>query len=509
MDVRKPVLALGILLLAGAASPALASAVAEPAEGAGTAPAKGLQLAQARQVEVYYDDFGRQVIVDAYTGRVIDVVPPRHRPRAGNGYGRGIVEGDVRRYGEEDQYMPPDARDDGYGDDDFGDDGYYDEAPGRAPRSERPVTRRPAPPIEARRTEPGFTQTGPGRYEKIPSTGRDNGQPKAEPEPRIASQEPPKADTDTAPGFSTLEPPSAQPPAQHDPFVQSAPALGPIISSEAVAQLQVALDRAGASPGVIDGKFGGNVRKALDAYKEIKGHDLGAADPQAIKKTLDETGGPAFKNYTITNEDAAGPYVASVPSDYGAKAKLDRLGYASVAEMLAERFHMDEAYLRRLNPGANFNRPGTIIRVTNVGEPAEGTVARIVANKKLSEVFAYDGDGKLIASYPATIGSTDTPSPSGTVKVESVTLDPTYTYNPKINFKQGKNDHVLTIPPGPNGPVGSVWIALSKPTYGIHGTPDPDKIGKTSSHGCVRLTNWDAQELAKMVKPGVWVQFVD
>jgi lipoprotein-anchoring transpeptidase ErfK/SrfK len=198
-----------------------------------------------------------------------------------------------------------------------------------------------------------------------------------------------------------------------------------------------------------------------------------------------------------------------VPSDYGAKAKLDRLGYASVAEMLAERFHMDEAYLRRLNPGANFNRPGTIIRVTNVGEPAEGTVARIVANKKLSEVFAYDGDGKLIASYPATIGSTDTPSPSGTVKVESVTLDPTYTYNPKINFKQGKNDHVLTIPPGPNGPVGSVWIALSKPTYGIHGTPDPDKIGKTSSHGCVRLTNWDAQELAKMVKPGVWVQFVD
>jgi lipoprotein-anchoring transpeptidase ErfK/SrfK len=94
------------------------------------------------------------------------------------------------------------------------------------------------------------------------------------------------------------------------------------------------------------------------------------------------------------------------------------------------------------------------------------------------------------------------------VKVESVTLDPTYTYNPKINFKQGNNDKVLTIPPGPNGPVGSVWIALSKPTYGIHGTPDPDKIGKTSSHGCVRLTNWDAKELAKMVSPGVWVQFV-
>jgi lipoprotein-anchoring transpeptidase ErfK/SrfK len=326
----------------------------------------------------------------------------------------------------------------------------------------------------------------------------------------MASQEPPPARPDaTAPDLGEPQAPVAQPPARHDPFVQTAPALGPIISTEAVAQLQIALDRAGASPGVIDGRFGENVRKALVAYKEITGHDLDTGNAQAIKKALETTGGPAFKNYTITNADAAGPYVASVPADYGAKAKLDRLGYASVSEMLAERFHMDEEYLKRLNPGANFSRPGTIIRVANVGEPAKGKVARIVANKKLSEVFAYDADGKLIASYPATIGSTDTPSPSGTVKVESVTLDPTYTYNPKVNFKQGKNDHVLTIPPGPNGPVGSVWIALSKPTYGIHGTPDPDKIGKTSSHGCVRLTNWDAQELAAMVKPGVWVQFVD
>jgi lipoprotein-anchoring transpeptidase ErfK/SrfK len=306
-----------------------------------------------------------------------------------------------------------------------------------------------------------------------------------------------------------LQPPAAQPPAVHDPFVQQAPALSPIVSAESIARVQIVLDRAGASPGVIDGRFGGNVRKALAAYKEITGHALDTADGEVIRKALEATGGPAFKNYTITNEDAAGPYVASVPSDYGDKAKLDRLGYSSVPEMLAERFHMDEEYLKRLNRGVSFNRPGTVIRVANVGEPAEGTVARIVANKKLGEVLAYDGDGKLIAAYPATIGSTDTPSPSGTVKVESVTLDPTYTYNPKINFKQGKNDKVLTIPPGPNGPVGSVWIALSKPTYGIHGTPDPDKIGKTSSHGCVRLTNWDAKELAAMVKPGVWVQFVD
>ena len=114
-----------------------------------------------------------------------------------------------------------------------------------------------------------------------------------------------------------------------------------------------------------------------------------------------------------------------------------------------------------------------------------------------------------MAAYPATIGSSDTPSPSGTHTVARVVLNPDYTYNPNINFKQGDNHEILKIPPGPNGPVGIVWIALSKPTYGIHGTPDPSKIGKTESHGCVRLTNWDAQELARVVKPGVVVEFAD
>src|SRR5690606_610557 len=174
-----------------------------------------------------------------------------------------------------------------------------------------------------------------------------------------------------------------------------------------------------------------------------------------------------------------------------------------------ERFHMDEDYLKSLNPQANFKRPGTIIKVANPGKPVEGEVARIVADKSLEQVQAYNAEGDLIAAYPATIGSTDTPSPTGTHAVDRVAFDPEYTYNPKINFKQGSNDGVLTIPPGPNGPVGTVWIALDKPTYGVHGTPEPSTIGKTSSHGCVRLTNWDAQELAKLVKPGVTVEFVD
>ncbi len=514
MIAKKLVLAGLFAMLACMATPALAKTVSgSQSSSSEPAPANGVRLAQAREVDVYYDDYGRRVVVDAHTGQVIDVLPPRRRPHAG--YGRGIVQGDVERYDRD----RPFARDDERGED----DGFYrDEPDDLAPLHPRGgVIERPAPPPQMSRQgeAPRFEETQPGVYEQAPAT-KPRTEPNADlgegdngvkPPSRLATREAPldeSTDGQQRP-IDRLQPPAATPPVSREPFVDSAPALGPIISTEAVAQLQILLDRAGASPGVIDGKFGENVRNALVSYKEITGRTLNTGDAQAIKAALDASGGPAFTSYTITNEDAAGPYVASVPADYSAKAKLDKLGYSSVAEMLAERFHMDEDYLKKLNPSANFSRPGTVLRVASVGAPVKGPVARIVANKKLGEVLAYDGDGKLIASYPSTIGSTDTPSPSGTVKVERVAFNPTYTYNPKINFKQGHNDKVLTIPPGPNGPVGSVWIALSKPTYGIHGTPEPSKIGKTNSHGCVRLTNWDAQELAKMVSPGVWVQFVD
>ncbi|HEV7416111.1 MAG TPA: L,D-transpeptidase, partial [Tianweitania sediminis] len=280
-------------------------------------------------------------------------------------------------------------------------------------------------------------------------------------------------------------------------------------SSEDIAKLQVLLDRAGASPGVIDGHDGSNVRKALLAYEELTGETLPIGNGAALDAALAATGGPAFMDYTITAEDVAAPMVASVPDDYGEKAKLDHLSFTSVTEMFGERFHMDENYLKALNPEANFNRVGTIIRVANVGQNVSAQVDRIVADKGRKQVRAYDAQGKLVAAYPTTIGSGDTPSPTGTHKVARIAFDPEYTYNPKLNFKQGSNDKVLRIPPGPNGPVGTIWIALDKPTYGIHGTPEPSKIGKTESHGCVRLTNWDAAELAKIVKPGIFVQFIE
>ncbi|MCL6709200.1 L,D-transpeptidase [Pseudomonas sp. R2.Fl] len=281
------------------------------------------------------------------------------------------------------------------------------------------------------------------------------------------------------------------------------------LSRAEVTALQVFLDREGASPGVIDGKIGQNVNKAIVAWERITGETLDPNNAEDILERLRLSGGLAFISYTITAGDAAGPYVASIPEDYSQKAQLPALSYTSTAEMLAEKFHMDEAYLRELNPGVDFTIPGTIIKVIDPGQPKKGSVARIVADKGLKQVFAYGEDGSLIAAYPASIGSTDTPSPSGTVTVERIAFDPGYTYNPKINFQQGANTKVLNIPPGPNGPVGTVWMALSRPTYGIHGTPEPSKIGRTQSHGCIRLTNWDATELAKMAKSGVTVEFVE
>ncbi len=281
------------------------------------------------------------------------------------------------------------------------------------------------------------------------------------------------------------------------------------LSQLEITALQTFLDREGISPGVIDGKMGQNVNKALVAYQQMTGETLDPNNAEDILERLRLSGGLAIISYTITPGDAAGPYVASIPEDYSQKAQLPALSFTSTTEMLAEKFHMDEAYLKALNPGVDFTIPGTIIKVVDPGKPKQGQVARIVADKGLKQVFAYAADGSLIAAYPASIGSADTPSPSGTVTVERIAFDPGYTYNPKINFQQGANDKILSIPPGPNGPVGTVWMALSRPTYGIHGTPEPSKIGRTQSHGCIRLSNWDATELAKMTKPGVTVEFID
>lgn len=275
-------------------------------------------------------------------------------------------------------------------------------------------------------------------------------------------------------------------------------------------RLQILLDRAHASPGAIDGFDGENTRKAIAAYEAMRGlPEDGEVDPDLwVILSLDQ--GQATRLYTISQADVDARFVDLIPDDYGEMAKLDWLGYKSPAEMLAERFHMDEDLLLAMNPAADLMTVGTQILVADVGEVPTVKVARIVVDKQRGELIAYDAEDNVVLMNPATIGSDETPSPSGHLMVTAVAENPTYSYNPAKNFTQGNNTGVLTIPAGPNGPVGSTWIALSKPTFGIHGTPHPTRIDKSRSHGCVRLTNWDVEALAHLVQPAVTtVEFRD
>ncbi len=282
-------------------------------------------------------------------------------------------------------------------------------------------------------------------------------------------------------------------------------------ASSLVLKAQILLDRNDASPGVIDGVYGDNVAKAITAFEGMKGLSQDGKLDAEVWSALTKGGGDdVLTQYEITQEDLDYDFAEEIPEDYAELAKMDRLAYTSIEEMLAERFHMDIDLLKALNEGKDFTNSGTTLVVANVDGAKPGDkVARIEADKDKRQVRAYDSEDKLLVAYPATIGSAETPSPSGTHKVDAVAADPKYYYRPNENFQQGDNDEPLDIPPGPNNPVGTTWIDLSEPTYGIHGTPEPAEIDKTASHGCVRLTNWDAEELASLVEQGVTVEFTE
>lgn len=254
--------------------------------------------------------------------------------------------------------------------------------------------------------------------------------------------------------------------------------------------------------GPVDGYWGKNTRKAMQAFQQANG--LAVTDTlnnetwQALTKNEKLTVQPVLVSYQITDADV-NIKMTEIPAGAEAKSKLEGLYYESITEGLAEKFHISESYLKALNPKASFTA-GETITVYNPGNPNTKPVSRVVADKATETLYAYDDKDNLVASYPTTVGSTATPSPTGTHTVEVKVHEPNYTYTAKDGSKS-------ILPPGPNNPVGSVWIGLSKPSYGIHGSPDPDRISRQASAGCIRLTNWDALALLGVIQNGATVEF--
>lgn len=277
-----------------------------------------------------------------------------------------------------------------------------------------------------------------------------------------------------------------------------------------VTALQVALHRAGFSTGEIDGRAGSNTLKAVTAFQAA--NDLpatGVADDETRRFLRLRTPGELFATYTLTAEDVGGPFLGKIPDDMMEKSALPALGWSSIDEMLGERFRCSPALLRRLNPGLEF-AVGDILRVPDFAALSNpGKATQVTVSKGRSVVEATDASGGIVFFAPVTAGSSRDPLPLGTWKVKGIAQSPTFHYNPDLFWDAVPEHAKATVPAGPNNPVGVVWIDIDKDHYGLHGTPEPSKVGHAESHGCVRLTNWDARTLAGMVGPGTPVLFVE
>lgn len=270
----------------------------------------------------------------------------------------------------------------------------------------------------------------------------------------------------------------------------------------ALLRAQVLLDRAHFSPGEIDARGGTNTTRALAAFQRHRGLTPSGALDAETWQALTADAPAALVTHTIGADELAGP-MRPLPEDMMEKSELDALGFESALEALGERFHAAPALLQRLNPGVEF-AAGQRILVPNVADTAPlATPDRVIVSKSDSVVRLVDAEGAVFAQFPASTGSDRDPLPIGDWTIDGVATDPTFHYNPDLFWDADPSHAKAVLPPGPNNPVGTVWIDLSKPHYGIHGTPEPQNVGKTQSHGCIRMTNWSARRVAEVVRPGM------
>jgi lipoprotein-anchoring transpeptidase ErfK/SrfK len=289
--------------------------------------------------------------------------------------------------------------------------------------------------------------------------------------------------------------PSYDPAKVNDPNI----AMGHEAKALGILRAQILLDRAHFSPGQIDAQTGRNFERAVRAFQEARSvAQTGQLDAQTWSALNSDTA-PVLVPYRLTAEDLAGPFTP-VPKDMMEQSKLQKLGYETPEEAVAEQFHISPHLLKRINTGRNFVAEQEII-VPNVLNPPTGKAAQIVVSKA-GTLQALDAEGKIIAHYPCSSGSTRDPLPIGKWKINGVAKNPPFHYNPDLFWDADPGHAKAKIAPGPNNPVGVVWIDLSKEHYGIHGAPTPESVGHTQSHGCIRLTNWDAMELASLVSAG-------